>query len=37
MRSVVDAGVAVQWLVANEDADIAEELATSDHDCTRRV
>ncbi len=32
MRFVVDASVAVKWLVAEEDADIAEEPATSGHD-----
>ncbi len=29
MRYVVDASVAVKWLVAEEDADVAQELATS--------
>ena len=29
MRFVVDASVAVKWLVAEEDADVAQELATS--------
>ncbi len=32
MRFVVDASVAVKWLVAEDDADIAEELATGGHD-----
>ena len=32
MRFVVDASVAVKWLVAEEGADVAQELATSDHD-----
>ena len=32
MRFVVDANVAVKWLVAEEDADVAEELATSGDD-----
>ena len=32
MRFVVDASVAVKWLVAEDDADIAQELATSGHD-----
>ena len=32
MRFVVDASVAVKWLVAEEDADVAEEVATSGHD-----
>ena len=32
MRFVVDASVAVKWLVAEEDADAAEELATSGHE-----
>ena len=32
MRFVVDASVAVKWLVAEDDADVAEELATSGHD-----
>ena len=32
MRFVVDASVAVKWLVAEDDADVAQELATSDHD-----
>jgi len=32
MRFVVDASVAVKWLVVEEDADVARELATSDHD-----
>ncbi len=32
MRFVVDASVAVKWLVAENDADIAEMLATSGHD-----
>ena len=32
MRFVVDASVAVKWLVAEEDADVAEELATSGDD-----
>ena len=32
MRFVVDASVAVKWLVAEEDADVAQELATSGHD-----
>ncbi|MDE0275073.1 MAG: type II toxin-antitoxin system VapC family toxin [Defluviicoccus sp.] len=32
MRFVVDASVAVKWLVAEVDADVAEELATSGHD-----
>ena len=29
MRFVVDASVAVKWLVVEEDADVAQELATS--------
>ena len=32
MRFVVDASVAVKWLVVEEDADVARELATSDQD-----
>ena len=32
MRFVVDASVAVKWLVVEEDADVARELATSGHD-----
>ena len=32
MRFVVDASVAVKWLVVEEDANVARELATSDHD-----
>ena len=32
MRFVVDASVAVKWLVAEEETDVAEELATSAHD-----
>ena len=32
MRFVVDASVAVKWLVAEDDADIAEELANGGHD-----
>ena len=32
MHFVVDASVAVKWLVAEEDTDVAQELATSDHD-----
>ena len=32
MRFVVDASVAVKWLVAEDDADAAQELATSGHD-----
>ena len=32
MRFVVDASVAVKWLVVEEDADLAQELVTSDHD-----
>ena len=32
MRFAVDASVAVKWLVAEDDAEIAEELATSGHD-----
>ena len=32
MRFVVDASVAVKWLVAEEDANVARELATSGHD-----
>ena len=32
MRFVVDASVAVKWLVAEDDADVAQELATSGHD-----
>ena len=32
MRFVVDASVAVKWLVAEDDADIAEELAIDGHD-----
>ena len=32
MRFVVDANVAVKWLVAEEDTDVAEELATSGDD-----
>ena len=31
MRFVVDASVAVKWLVVEEDADVAQELATSGH------
>ena len=32
MRLVVDASVAVKWLVAEEDSDIARELAASDQE-----
>ena len=32
MRFVVDASVAVKWLVVEEDADVAQELATSGQD-----
>ncbi len=32
MRFVVDASVAVKWLVVEEDADVARELATSGQD-----
>ena len=32
MRLVVDASVAVKWLVVEEDADVAQELATSGQD-----
>ena len=32
MRFVVDASVAVKWLVVEQDADVARELATSGHD-----
>ena len=32
MHFVVDASVAVKWLVAEEDTDVAQELATSGHD-----
>ena len=32
MRLVVDASVAVKWLVVEEDADVARKLATSGHD-----
>ncbi|MDE0704205.1 MAG: type II toxin-antitoxin system VapC family toxin [Rhodospirillaceae bacterium] len=32
MRFVVDASVAVKWLVAEDDADVAEALATGGHD-----
>ena len=32
MRFVVDASVAVKWLVAEEDADVAQELARGEHD-----
>ena len=32
MRFVVDASVAVKWLVAEVEADVAEELATGSHD-----
>ncbi len=32
MRFVVDANVAVKWLVVEEDSDVARELATSGHD-----
>ena len=32
MRVVVDASVAVKWLIVEEDADIARELATSGED-----
>ena len=32
MRFVVDASVAVKWLVIEEDADVAQELATSGHE-----
>ena len=32
MCFVVDASVAVKWLVAEDDADVAQELATSGHD-----
>ncbi len=32
MRFVVDASVAVKWLIAEDDADIAEELTTGGHD-----
>ena len=32
MRFVVDASVAVKWLVAEDDTVVAEELATSGHD-----
>ena len=32
MRLVVDASVAVKWLVAEEDSDIARELAASDEE-----
>ncbi len=32
MRLVVDASVAVKWLVVEEDADVAQELATSGHE-----
>ena len=32
MRLVVDASVAVKWLVVEEDADVARELATSGHE-----
>ena len=32
MHFVVDASVAVKWLVVEEDADVAQELATSGHD-----
>ena len=32
MRFVVDASVAVKWLVAEDDSEVAEELATSGHD-----
>ena len=32
MRLVVDASVAVKWLVVEQDADVAQELATSGHE-----
>ena len=32
MRLVVDASVAVKWLVVEEDAEVAQEVATSGHD-----
>ena len=32
MRLVVDASVAVKWLVVEEDSDVAQELATSGQD-----
>ena len=32
MRFVVDASVAVKWLVAEGDSEVAEKLATSGHD-----
>ena len=32
MRFVIDASVAVKWLVAEDEADVAEELATGGHD-----
>ena len=32
MRFVVDASVAVKWLVVEEDTDVAQELATSSHE-----
>ena len=32
MRFVIDASVAVKWLVVEEDADVAQELETSGHD-----
>ena len=38
MRFVVDASVAVKWLVAEEDADIADRLAAhAGRSCTRRA
>ena len=35
MHLVVDASVAVKWLVAEENADVAQDLATSAHDLCR--
>ena len=32
MRFVVDASVAVKWLVVEEDAEVSQEVATSGHD-----
>ncbi len=32
MRFVVDASVAVKWLVTEDDSEVAEELVTSGHD-----
>lgn len=43
MRFVVDASVAVKWLVVEEDTDVARQLATpgnwrrASSTCTRRV